>query len=87
MAAKRHHILPTMTGEEIRAKREAKGWSPAELGEMIGRSQRQIYRYETGESPIDGMVSIALRQVLGEPVTYRAQSPKRKSAKSSKRSK
>lgn len=75
------YLPPTMTGDDVKTRREQKGWTRTQLAAAVGRSERQIYRYENGESPIDGTAALALEQVLGPSVTVRSQSPRRQSAK------
>ena len=53
-----------MTGPELRKRREAAGMSRAQVAAALGLSERQIYRYEDGETEILPMTERALSTVL-----------------------
>jgi len=48
-------------GERIRELRKEKGWSQAELGELVGTDSQHISRYETGRitPSVDALVRLA----------------------------
>jgi len=52
---------PTMTPAELRAAREAKGWTQTHLGAVVGVHLRTVRRWETGESPISPAMARWLR--------------------------
>jgi len=53
-----------MLPEELKKAREAAGLSPTQLAALIGMTERMIYRYEGGETPISQRTEMALRQAL-----------------------
>lgn len=54
----------------IRDRRKALGLSQAALAEIIGTSQRQVSKYETGQSDISGDVLNLLADALDTTVDY-----------------
>lgn len=59
-----------MTNYKIAEARTAKGWSQADLAKMIGTSQQQIARYESGENDVKSSVLVKLSSALGVTITY-----------------
>jgi len=55
---------PTMTPAELRAAREAKGWTQTHLGAVVGVNRRTVLRWETGDSPISPAMARWLRDEL-----------------------
>lgn len=58
MAAKRNrkaagHAVDKIVGARLAARRVAAGLTPTEAGEKMGKSQAQIYRYESGATRTD----------------------------------
>lgn len=56
------HPKPAYTppsGERIRAWREDRGWSKAELRARLGLSQHPLDAYEAGERPMPKFVALA----------------------------
>lgn len=58
------YIGSSMDAAEIRAAREARGWTPAELGEAVGVCERTIYRWEKAERIPTKPYQTALASVL-----------------------
>jgi transcriptional regulator with XRE-family HTH domain len=58
-------IFPTeMTGPEIRAAREARGWTQLELAQAIGVAFETVCRWEQGKLGLRRTSEVALRAVL-----------------------
>ena len=55
---------------KIAEARKAKGWTQAQLGDLIDVSQQAIQRYETGQRDIAASKLILLSRVLGVTVAY-----------------
>lgn len=53
-----------MTGAELAALRESKGWSQTRLAQALEVPQSTVSRWETGAHPIDRRTAIAIRCVL-----------------------
>lgn len=54
-----------MAGADIRARREALGWSQEQLGERVGTKQQTIQRIETGETKFSRYLT-AIDEALSE---------------------
>jgi len=56
-----HGEVAMALGERIRELRKEKGWSQAELGELVGTDSQHISRYETGRitPSVDALVRLA----------------------------
>lgn len=59
-----------MTGYKIAEARMAKGWSQQKLAEMIGTTQQQIARYESGNNDVKASVLIKLSGALDVTLSY-----------------
>jgi transcriptional regulator with XRE-family HTH domain len=57
-------------GARIRAAREQRGLTPAEVGESIGLKYDQVCRYEIGESMVSVGTLTEIARVLHVPVTF-----------------
>lgn len=57
-------------GGRLRRLRLQRGRSLEWLGEVLGRSQQQMSRYEHGESPLTAVQLYLLGRVLGVPVGW-----------------
>lgn len=53
-------------GERLQVARKAKGWTQAELGDVIGRSSRMVREYETGRRPVETALRDEIRRHLGD---------------------
>lgn len=53
-----------MTPEELKRKRQAKGWSQLELARRLGVARNTVVRWEHGTRKISTMTSVAIRSVL-----------------------
>lgn len=53
-----------MTAAELKREREKAGLTRTQLAAAIGRSERAIYHYECGRTPILQANEMAIRQVL-----------------------
>lgn len=65
----------TIYGKRLRSARLARGWTQAELAELIGTvdpvsGATRVSRYETGQHDPDPATSEALAKALGLPVAY-----------------
>jgi len=63
-----------MTPAQFTTAREQAGITQAELGALLGRSERQVRRWEDGDTPINRALVIAIEQVLkvgNQPATKR----------------
>lgn len=56
--------LPTLTGDQIRSARKAKGWSQAKLAGTANLSQQLISHLESGRRDITPEVEARLRKIL-----------------------
>ena len=54
-----------MTGPEIRAAREAKGWTQLQLADAIGVAFETVCRWESGKLGLRRTSEVAIRAVLG----------------------
>jgi transcriptional regulator with XRE-family HTH domain len=61
----RKEPLPKSLPNRLRERRNAKGWSLAELARRSGINAQTIHRYETGERDMPGRKRIQLAQALG----------------------
>jgi len=59
-----------LIGERIRAAREARGWTQAQLGDAVNASEAAISRYETGKQKPDLVILKRIGEVLGKPLEY-----------------
>lgn len=59
-----------MAGYKIAEARIAKGWSQQKLAEMIGTTQQQIARYESGNNDVKASVLIKLSGALDVTLSY-----------------
>ena len=59
-----------MAGYKIAEARMAKGWSQQKLAEMIGTTQQQIARYESGNNDVKASVLIKLSGALDVTLSY-----------------
>lgn len=57
-------------GQRLRRLRLQRGRSLEWLGEVLGRSQQQMSRYEHGESPLTAVQLYLLGRVFGVPVGW-----------------
>lgn len=57
-------------GARIKAAREATGLSKAELGDLIGKSCRTVYRYESGDIELSVSVLKEIAKVLDVSLSY-----------------
>jgi repressor LexA len=57
-------------GYKIAEARKAKGWNQQKLAEMMGTTQQQIARWETGQRDPKADVVIKLSALLGVTVSY-----------------
>ena len=57
-------------GERIRAEREAKGWSQAELGRILGVAAPTVHRYETNDRRPDPEMLLRLADLFGVSADY-----------------
>lgn len=71
-----------MTPQDLKAWRQANGYTQEEAGALLGRNARSIYRLETSTDPIPGEIALAceaidLKRLLaaarGKLVAYRDQ--------------
>lgn len=67
-------------GKQIRAAREAKGLTQAELGAAVGAAHETVCRWEKGVVGISKRSLMAVQAVLGMD-TVRSQGKRRKAAK------
>lgn len=81
MASTGAYIGCTMTGSELKAMREAAGFSRTQLADAIGRSLRMIYRWEVDGERITVTNQIAIKSVLGTHGAQRAPKAARKASK------
>jgi DNA-binding transcriptional regulator YiaG len=72
-----------MTAEEIRARREGAGMTPADLAAQLGVSVRTLARLEAGQKDPTRAEIIALDVIFSEQVG--AKSPRRTTRKSNGR--
>jgi transcriptional regulator with XRE-family HTH domain len=65
--------MPMLKGERIKAARERKGLTQAELAKRCGRlSTRQLQRIETGDSDVTGDTLIKIARELNVSLDYLA---------------
>lgn len=58
-------------GEKLRQLRSEKNWSQKELGRRIGKTERTIHRYETGDCyPREREIYRKLAELFGVDVNY-----------------
>lgn len=62
------HVLG---GEEVRFIRKALGLSQAALADRLGVHRVSVARWESGEAPLDGPTSVAIRALAAIPVMAR----------------
>jgi transcriptional regulator with XRE-family HTH domain len=55
-------------GGNLRRFRNLRGLTQGELGDVIGVTFQQVYKYETGETPIGAAKLLACAIILGVPV-------------------
>ena len=59
-----------MRGDRLGLIREQRGYTQAELAEMIGVGTQQIYRYENGKTEPDGDIVAKLARALNVTTDY-----------------
>lgn len=57
-------------GYRIADARIAKGLSQSELGKLVGTTQQQIARYESGENDVKSSVLVKISSALGVTISY-----------------
>ena len=57
-------------GYKIAETRKAKGWNQQKLAEMMGTTQQQIARYESGDNDIKSSVLMKMSDALGVTISY-----------------
>src|ERR1700741_570786 len=63
----RHSRHKTMTPETLKAWRDQRKMSQAQLGKFLSLNEKTINRYETGQSPIPDDMDQGLTSVLKNP--------------------
>ena len=59
-----------MRNYKIAEARIAKGWTQSDLAKMIGTTQQQIARYESGDNDVKSSVLMKLSSALGVTISY-----------------
>jgi DNA-binding transcriptional regulator YiaG len=63
---KRSSQAPPLSGEQIKAAREAKGWSQEELGQQLSRTKMWVSLIERGKRSIKAEDAAQLQDILGK---------------------
>lgn len=59
------HAVDKIVGARLASKRTAAGLSPTEAGMKMGKSQAQIYRYESGATRTDTPLLAEFAKIYG----------------------
>ena len=58
-----------MTKHQYRSAKRTLGWSYPEIAEVIGKSERECYRYASGDVDIPDTVGKLLRRLVQDKLT------------------
>jgi transcriptional regulator with XRE-family HTH domain len=70
MSKRKCIVRLVMLSKRLRDRREFIGLTQPELGQRVGRTKQQIYRYEQGENEPDATTLAALSKELGVSADY-----------------